>query len=129
MLPVAFVGVSPHSLVGSPKNHAGACVHVFYAVKTPVECLVVEVVYFVVDVSHAVVASPLHLVFFSFFAHRALTRRYCVNAASLAFKAGQGENQGPSHGLAAGLLNSISKRLRRKKEVEEPPAMAPSTAA
>eukprot|EP00752_Nemacystus_decipiens_P004448 g4061.t1 len=55
-------------------------------------------------------------------------KRYCVNAASLTFQAGKGENQGPPS-LAAGLVHSISRRLRRKKKVEESPAMAPSTAA
>jgi len=47
------------------------------------------------------------------------TRRYCVNAASLTFKPGQGEDQGPSRGIAAGLMHSISKRFRRKSKADE----------
>lgn len=42
--------------------------------------------------------------------------RYCVNAASLAFKAGDGgQGQGAPRGFAAGLAHSLSKLLPRRR--------------
>ncbi|CAM9767059.1 unnamed protein product [Ectocarpus sp. 8 AP-2014] len=39
-------------------------------------------------------------------------KRYCVNAASLTFKAAHGQGQVPSRGIAAGFVDMLSRHLR-----------------